>query len=51
MAVGIKAINLEEKANFFRLHDLINLLENDDEIKVIRIRKKIKTPDLLIADD
>jgi len=51
IALGIKAINQGKKAAFYRLHDLINLLEENNEKNVIRLRKKIKGVDLLILDE
>lgn len=36
---------------FYRLHDLINALEDENEKKTNKIRKKIKTSDLLILDE
>ncbi len=51
IALGIKAINLGKKAMFFRLHDLINLLEEDSEKKVAKLRKRIRDADLLILDE
>ena len=51
IALGIKAINQGKKAVFYRLHDLINLLEEKDEKKVTRLRKKIDEADLLILDE
>lgn len=51
IALGIKAINQGEKAVFYRLHDLINLLEEGNEKRVERLKKKIKEADLLILDE
>ena len=51
IALGIKAINQGKKVAFYRLHDLINLLEEDNEKNVTRLRKKIKGVDLLILDE
>ncbi len=36
---------------FFRVHDLINQLEFNDEKKVARVQKKIQGADLLILDE
>lgn len=51
IALGIKAINEGKKAVFYRLHDLINALEDKDERNVKRIKKKIEGADLLILDE
>lgn len=51
VALGVKAISLGKKAVFYRVHDLINQLESDDESKVARVHKKINQADLLILDE
>lgn len=51
IALGINAVNQGKKVVFYRLHDLINALEDDDEKKTNRIRKKIQASDLLILDE
>ena len=51
VALGVKAISLGKKAVFYRVHDLINQLESDDERKVARVHKKINQADLLILDE
>ena len=51
VALGVKAIGQGKKAVFFRVHDLINQLENDDSKKVARVHKKIVQADLLILDE
>lgn len=51
IALGIKAVNQGKKVMFYRLHDLINALEDENEKKTNKIRKKIKTSDLLILDE
>lgn len=51
VALRVKAISLGKKAVFYRVHDLINQLESDDESKVARVHKKINQADLLILDE
>ncbi len=51
VALGVKAINDGKKAVFYRVHDLINQLEDADIKKVSRVYKKIKQADLLIIDE
>jgi len=51
VALGVKAISQGKRAVFFRVHDLINQLENPDPIKVAKIYKKTNQADLLILDE
>lgn len=51
IALGIKAVNQGKKVMFYRLHDLINALEDENEKNTNKIRKKIKAADLLILDE
>ena len=51
VALGVKAISLGKKAVFYRVHDLINQLESDDERKVARVHKRINQADLLLLDE
>lgn len=51
VALGVKAINKGKRAVFFRVHDLINQLENDDAKIRAKINKKIYQADLLILDE
>ena len=51
VALGVKAINQGKRAVFFRVHDLINQLENDDAKIRAKINKKIYQADLLILDE
>ena len=51
VALGVKLINQGKKAVFYRVHDLINQLESQDEKKVSAVYKKIKQADLLILDE
>lgn len=51
IALGVKAINEGKKAVFYRVHDLINQLESNDEKKTSKIYKKILGADLLILDE
>lgn len=51
VALGVKLINEGKKAVFYRVHDLINQLESDDQKKKSSIYKKINQADLLILDE
>jgi DNA replication protein DnaC len=51
VALGVKLINEGKKAVFYRVHELINQLEANDEKKVSAVYKKIKQADLLILDE
>lgn len=51
VALGAEAINLGKKAVFYRIHDLINQLDSEDEKKAARVHKKIHGADLLILDE
>ena len=51
VALGVKLINEGKKAVFYRVHDLINQLESDDQKKISSIYKKINQADLLILDE
>lgn len=51
VALGVKLINQGKKAVFYRVYDLINQLESQDEKKVSAVYKKIKQADLLILDE
>lgn len=51
VALGVKAINQGKKVVFYRVHDLINQLESNDEKQVSRVHKKIQVSDLLIIDE
>lgn len=51
VALGVKLISQGKRAVFYRVHDLINQLESEDEKKVSVIYKKIKQADLLILDE
>ncbi len=51
VALGVKAINNGKKAVFYRVNDLINLLENSDPRKIARTYKSIKSADILILDE
>lgn len=51
VALGVKAINQGKKAVFYRVHDLINQLEDKDLKKVLKVHKKIDQADLLILDE
>ena len=51
VALGVKLISQGKKAVFYRVHDLINQLESQDEKKVSAVYKKIKQADLLILDE
>jgi len=51
VALGAKAINQGKKVVFYRVHDLINQLESNDERQVSRVYKKIQESDLLILDE
>lgn len=51
VALGVKLINQGKKAVFYRVHDLINQLESDNEKKVSAVYKKIKQADMLILDE
>ncbi len=51
VALGVKLISQGKRAVFYRVHDLINQLESEDEKKLSVIYKKIKQADLLILDE
>ena len=51
VALGVKAISQGKKTVFFRVHDLINQLEDNDSKQVARVHKKIGQADLLILDE
>ncbi len=51
IALGVKAINRGQRVVFYRVHDLINLLEEANPRKVARLYKKIHQADLLILDE
>ncbi len=51
VALGVEAINKGKKAVFYRVHDLINQLEQENEKKVAKVHKKISQADLLILDE
>jgi DNA replication protein DnaC len=51
IALGVQAINRGQRVAFYRVHDLINLLEDSNPRKVARIYKKIHQADLLILDE
>ena len=51
IALGVKAINKGKKAVFYRVNDLINLLEGSDSRKATRTYKSIKSADILILDE
>lgn len=51
VALGVRAVNQGKKVVFYRVHDLINQLESNDERQVARVYKKIQGSDLLILDE
>jgi len=51
IALGVKAISEGKKAVFFKVHNLIVQLEDEDPRKVAKVYKKIKQADLLILDE
>lgn len=51
IALGVKAINEGKKAVFYRVHDLINQRESNNEKKISKVYKKIQGADLLILDE
>ena len=51
VGLGVKAISQGKKAVFFRVHDLIHHLENEDPKRVAKTYKKIRQADLLILDE
>lgn len=51
VALGVKAINQGKKAVFYKVHDLINQLEDRDPKNIARTYKKIRQADLIILDE
>lgn len=51
VALGVKAINQGKRAVFYRVHDLINQLEDREPKNTARIYKKIRQADLIILDE